>query len=470
MYKSGFTSLILFILLALILSLSTSCRKDLDFQSNPNITLQFSKDTVFLDTIFTQSNSETYLLKIYNRSSDDISLSTVYLNQRENSAFRINIDGIPGFEFSEIPLRAKDSLMVFIEIAVGNSNPQMIEEDELIFQDSEQHVKLLAMIEDARYYYPEYGENYILINQDTEWHNDISHVIYGNLKVDNSTLNIEAGTKIYFHQNSGMSIENGGNLNLNGNRESPILLRGDRHDARYDSLPKQWNEIKLIDSQLNSNYAVIKGGNSGFHLINSNAEIENTQIYNMANSGIFAKNSNIFGRNIVISDAGSAGLNIEKGGNYEFYYSSIATVWQTGLVGINGPNVPVYLSNSTRDENGVESFHPLNASFANCIFYGRYPNGVYLDNNEEDEFNYTFQRCLIKNENTAEINYENDINFISPIIENPLFFSTIFSQQDLRLQDDSPARNTADSSFNQFAPQDIQGNIRGNSPNLGAYE
>ena len=41
-------------------------------------------------------------------------------------------------------------------------------------------------------------------------------MIYGTLKVDNAELNIAPGTKIYFHNNSGMIVENDGNLNLNG--------------------------------------------------------------------------------------------------------------------------------------------------------------------------------------------------------------------------------------------------------------
>ncbi len=470
MPKFGYTNPLVFLITILILTSAMSCRKDLDFESNPNIALQFSKDTIFLDTIFTQSNSETYLLKVYNPSNDDISLSNIYLNQRENSNFRINVDGVPGFEFSEVPLRAKDSLMVFVEVAMQQTNDMMIEEDELVFSDSQQQVKLLAMIEDAIYHYPNEGEDFIQINQDTEWNNNKSHVVYGTLKVDNAALHIAAGAKLYFHTNSGMLVENGGSLNLNGTIDNPVLMRGNRHDARYDSLPKQWNEVKLKNANLNANYAIIKGGKNGFSLENSSANIENTQIYNMSSSGIFAKNANIIGKNVVIADAGDASLNIEKGGNYEFYYSTFANVWKTGLVGINGPNVPAYLSNYTEDENGNESYAALNAFFGNCIFYGRYPNGVYLDEKEDAEFNSSFDRCFIKNENTDDIDYTTHPSFINPLTGDPMFVASIFSQQDLRLQEESPAKNVGNSAFNSQAPKDIKGVLRGQNPNIGAYE
>lgn len=466
----GLAKLVSIIISILILSFSLSCRKDLDFETNSNISLQFSKDTIFLDTIFTQSNSETYLLKVFNNSDNDVSLSNIYLNQRENSNFRINVDGVPGFEFFEVPLRANDSLMVFVEVAIHQSNNMMIEEDELVFADSNQQIKLLATIEEAFYHYPATGEDFVYINQNTDWNNTKSHVIYGTLKVDNAELNIAPGTKIYFHNNSGMIVENDGNLNLNGTLENPILIRGDRHDARYDSLPKQWNEIKLINANLNSNYAIVKGGKNGFNLENASASIENTQIYNMSSSGIFAKNANISGKNVVISDAGDASLNIEKGGDYAFYYSTFANFWRSGIVGVNGPNVPAYLSNYTEDEDGNETYATLNAVFGNCIFFGRYPNGVYLDENENAGFLTSFNRCLIKNENTTEIDYATHPNFINPLTGDPLFMSTILSEQDLRLQDESPAMNTGDNVFNSQMPRDIKGVLRGNTPNLGAYE
>lgn len=470
MPRTGFIKFFVFLISLFVLTFSISCRKDLDFESNPNVSLRFSKDTIFLDTIFTQSNSETYLLKVYNTSSDDISLSNLYLNQRENSSFRINVDGVPGFEFSEVPLRANDSLMIFVELAMGDATHQLIEEDELVFDDSQQQVKLLAMIEEASYHYPADGEDFVYINQDTDWNNDKSHVILGTVKVDNASLNVAAGTKIYFYQNSGMSIENNANLNLNGSLENPILIRSSRHDVRYDSLPKQWKEISLINANLLSNYTIVKGGENGFNLNNSTANINNTQIYNMSSSGIKAENANITGKNVVISDAGDTSLKITKGGNYNFYYSTFANIWKTGIVGVNGTNLPAYLNNYGLNASGAEVYNDLNANFANCIFYGRSPNGVILKAKQNAAFNYNFDTCLIKNEDTGEINYATDSNFTNTLYDNPLFISTIFSQQDLRLQEESPAINAGNNIYNSMVPNDIKNVLRDNSPNIGAYE
>ena len=62
-----------------ILSVS-SCRKD--FSTIPSFgELEFSKDTVFLDTIFTNIGSATYNLKVYNRSNDDITIPNITLER-----------------------------------------------------------------------------------------------------------------------------------------------------------------------------------------------------------------------------------------------------------------------------------------------------------------------------------------------------------------------------------------------------
>ena len=69
----------LLILLSIILTLSiSSCRKD--FSTVPSFgKLEFSKDTVFLDTIFSNIGSATYNLKVYNRGNQDITIPTIVL-------------------------------------------------------------------------------------------------------------------------------------------------------------------------------------------------------------------------------------------------------------------------------------------------------------------------------------------------------------------------------------------------------
>ena len=49
----------------------SSCDNDFDFETSSG-NLSFSKDTVYLDTVFTNIGSSTYNLKVYNNSNDNI--------------------------------------------------------------------------------------------------------------------------------------------------------------------------------------------------------------------------------------------------------------------------------------------------------------------------------------------------------------------------------------------------------------
>jgi len=85
-------------LLFLILIVVSSCRKD--FSTIPSFgNLEFSKDTVFLDTIFTNIGSATYNLKVYNRGNKAITIPKISLENGNSSNYRLNVDGIPGKEF-----------------------------------------------------------------------------------------------------------------------------------------------------------------------------------------------------------------------------------------------------------------------------------------------------------------------------------------------------------------------------------
>ena len=78
-----------------LLILVSSCRKD--FSTIPSFgNLEFSKDTVFLDTIFTNIGSATYNIKVYNRGNKAITIPKISLENGNSSNYRLNVDGIAG--------------------------------------------------------------------------------------------------------------------------------------------------------------------------------------------------------------------------------------------------------------------------------------------------------------------------------------------------------------------------------------
>lgn len=148
-------------LCALALLFLSSCRKDFSTELSSG-NLSFSKDTVYLDTVFTNIGSSTYSLKVYNKSNKNISIPFIGLGRGENSFYRLSVDGISGKIFENVEILAKDSLYIFIETTIDFSqvtNP--IYTDAVIFDNGEnlQDVKLVTLVKDAHFLYPSKGSN-----------------------------------------------------------------------------------------------------------------------------------------------------------------------------------------------------------------------------------------------------------------------------------------------------------------------
>lgn len=428
----------------------SSCRDDFDFEPASD-ELGFSTDTLSLDTIFNHTNSQTYKLTVHNRQNEDVEIPKIYLLRGENSFYKLNVDGMPGYYFENIPVRAKDSIFVFVEIAAGEAPANPLYEDEILFEttNGSQQVKLLSWIERAKFYIPGQGQSDVEIT-DSPWDNSYSRVIFGNAVVGN--LDIQAGTRVYFHSDAGMTVN--GSLNVNGSIGNDVRFRSDRHDERSDSLPNMWNKIHLKPNSNSSiRYAIIKGGNIGLEVEEANLNISDTKILNNEKMGIYARNANISGYNLVINNSDWTALGIE-GGTYEFTHCTFANYHNIGQG--TGQNYSLILSN---DGAGL-----MQANFYNSIFYGRSQAAVYFDNVGSEAFNHDFQNNFIRNE-------FGDLTFPpSNVTEgDPLFVDPGFGKNDLRIKVESSAINLGAPDY--WIETDILGDLRDpSSPNAGAYE
>ncbi|MFT6749171.1 MAG: hypothetical protein ACJAQ1_001104, partial [Flavobacterium sp.] len=136
---------ILFLLFIGFVISFTSCRKDFVFEPSKG-GLTFSKDTVYLDTVFSNIGSSTYRLKVYNKSNTDISIPKIQLQKGTNSKYRLMVDGLTGDvgaqgkSFTNVELLAKDSLFIFIEVTsdVASANPtDFLYTDKIEFTNTE---------------------------------------------------------------------------------------------------------------------------------------------------------------------------------------------------------------------------------------------------------------------------------------------------------------------------------------------
>ena len=501
--------LIILLFVGVAISIS-SCRQDFVFEPSTG-DLTFSKDTIYLDTVFTNIGSSTYTLKVYNKSSKDIKIPTIQLGKGQASKYRMTVDGMTGENnriFHDVELLAKDSLYIFIEVTsdVASANPtDFLYTDQIQFDsgDNFQKVELVTLIQDAYFLYPKrfadgttetlpigdddiYGffldENDPINNNEYEWGNDKPYVIYGYAAVPSGkTLNINAGARVHFHAESGLIIGNGGTLKINGEPsttaalENEVIIEGDRLEPDFSDVPGQWGTIWLTDGSTNNQITncTIKNAIVGLLIDNNdgtNTTIKNTQIYNSSNIGIYAKTARIRGENIVINRAGVAAVACTLGGNYEFKQCTFNNNWpSSNQVAVLVDN---YFINATNEQ---VVFDLEQANFYNCIIFGSNQVELLLNKSSEDpSTNWTapiFSKCQIKFNNTAN-QFTNNLNyaFINDMSEikkngNPDFFDV--NNNKLMIGDDSAGNGFGN---NVGVPLDIINNPRTPTIDLGAYQ
>ncbi len=488
-----------------------SCRKDFSTEASIG-TLEFSKDTVFLDTVFSATSSSTYALKVYNRSDNDISIPTIELGNGADSGYRLNVDGVPGQAFENIDILAKDSIFVFIESTINyNEVTSPLYIDDLQFDSgaNEQVVKLVTLVQDAHFLFPskENGiiETLVLDGEDTEiqgrfleddellFTNEKPYVIYGYMMVgtetgEPKTLTIEAGANVHFHANSGLYINENATLhvlgtrNIEGQPQTEVVCQGDRLEPEYENVPGQWGFISLFPTSVNNiiNYATIKNGTVGVlsqGIANISVpvlEISNSQIYNQSLFGILGIHTNIKGANLAINNAGIAAFSGMVGGVYNFTHCTFANSWSPRST----PNILLLDSNKiikTEDSELVTSdFYEM--SFTNCIIDGS--NNIELEfiQDGDTEFNYIFSNNSIQFNDVNNIytddpfyDFTNLALFTNNLLNIEPDFKNLYLNE-LIIGEDSECIGQANAIGTMQVPLDILGKARANTADIGAYE
>lgn len=512
---------LIFILFAGILISLTSCRNDFEFETS-NGGLQFSRDTVYLDTVFTNISSSTYTLKVYNRSSKDIKIPSIKL-AKNDSKYRMTVDGMMGENnriFKDVELLAKDSLYIFIETTAGivDANPtDFLYTDQILFDEGtkQQKVELVTLIQDAYFIFPkkedgvyeyvDYGynaegnitqvkgrdlqENHAVNGNEYVWGNDKPYVVYGFASVPNGkTLNVNAGARIHFHAESGIIVQEGGTINVNGAPsttpalENEVIFEGDRLEPGFADVPGQWETVYLREGSKNHtfNHLTIKNALVGILAINNFENpitINNTQIYNSAAYGILAQHAKIDAANLVINSnsRGIASLACLLGGAYNFTHCTINNERSSST------HVSVQISNYILNANNQPvAFDLTDANFSNCIIYGSNSRQLLISKDSSKQFEFKFDHCLIKFDkagnsqliNHPEYQFEDGIHYIGNLIARnsnefrPDFLDT--QSNKLNIGNDSAAKGAANFNFSN-GTLDILGNTRTNPSDIGAY-
>ncbi len=496
----------------------SSCRKDFVFTPSSG-SLSFSKDTVYLDTIFSNIGSSTYTLKVYNNSDDDILIPSIKLNNGQTSNYRLNVDGmlgngtLVGKEFENVELLAQDSMFVFIETTI-DIQPLVANETQFLYTDAiefgtganTQKVELVTLVKDAIFIYPNKDEGVIetllfdvdgdgvddettlqgrfLEDSELTFTNEKPYVIYGYAAVDTGkTLNINPGARVHFHADSGLLITENASLHINGLPsldpellENEVIFEGDRLEPLYENISGQWQTIWLFSGSTDNiiNYATIKNGTIGI-LSDGNQddptklEVTNSQIYNHSNFGVLGRATSIIAENIVINNSGLSSFAGTFGGNYNVTHSTIVNYWSSSFRQFPA----LLLNNFILDAENTVTTNPLmSANFTNCIIYGNDSPELLLENENSEDFNFKFTNSLIYfddpngNFSSAEYDFSNTTLYENVSFNNdPQFLDP--SSNKLNIPIGSPAEGAG--TISGTLTKDITNTIRNSPPDLGAY-
>lgn len=513
--------LLSFLICFIVLLFWSSCRKDFEFSPSTG-NLEFAKDTVYLDTVFTNIGSSTYNLKVYNRSDEDIVIPTIQLENGVNSFYRMNVDGTTGLEgdqegkfFENVELLANDSLFIFIETTIDISTLSTLENqflytDKILFDSgsNQQDVDLVTLVKDAVFIYANRDEDTGIVetltfdvdgdgtpdettlqgryleNDELTFTNEKPYVIYGYAGVGSGqTLTMEPGARVHFHADSGIIVTEGGTLNINGELstdqevlENEVILEGDRLEPLFEDVPGQWGTIWLFNGSENNtiNYATIKNATIGVlsefgqNDTNDKLTITNSQIYNSSAFGLLGRATSITAENVVINNSGQSSFAGTLGGKYNFTHCTIANYWNSSF-----RQFPSLLLNDfVVDENNTVFTNATEADFTNCIIYGN-DNPELLLENEGADFNFKFTNCLIRFDNNSlegtgnymfsdVTRYEGIIRNVDPDFEDP--FENL-----MRIGEDSGANGLA-LPLMPAGTDLLNTNRNTTNPDAGAYE
>ena len=495
------------IIIATMLVFFSSCRKDFSEELSSG-EVSFSKDTVYLDTVFTNIGSSTYNLKVYNKSNEDIAIPSIALGRGQNSFYRLNVDGNSGKLFEDVEILAKDSIYIFIETTIDyNKAPDPVYTDSIVFSGGGylQDVKLVTLVQDAHFLYPSKDANNIIetitigvdaegeeinvngfyLEDNTTFTNEKPYVIYGYCAVPSEkTLTVDAGAKIYFHSNSGLIVDKNATLLINGEVNNEVLIEGDRLEPLFSDIPGQWGTIWLRAGSKNHsiNNAIIKNASAGIIIdsIGSNNSptltIKNTQIYNSSNFGILARETNIEGENVVINNSGQVSLACTIGGTYNFTHSTFVNFWNNSL-----RQYPSVLINNffSYVENGQEIIETKNlyaANFTNCIIDGNNHIELIINNVEGSIFNYNFKNNLLKfndfnnsYEGIPEYDFEDTNHYSEIILNGEADFKSTYNNEFI-IGEASDGIEKANLDGSAKVPTDILGVTRTSPADIGAYQ
>ncbi len=462
-----------------VLLVVSACRTERNYIHDSHARLEFNLDTVYFDTVFTETGTVTKSFRIKNPHKQFIEISELSLAGGEQSVFRINVDGRPGTKFEGLEIAPGDSMFVFVEATLDlNNSPDIMRiQDSVVFltNGNVQDIDLVAWGQDVHLLFREH-----ISSATHTWTADKPYLIIDYLYVDSlSTLKMEPGVHVHLHRDALIYVE--GSLQVDGSLEEPVVFEGDRLEAFYENAPGQWGFIYLAGQSRNNRvtHSRVLNGTMGF-LISASPEsglmpdldLSNTLINQMSSHGIYALNARIDARNLVVGDCGGSSLGLVYGGNYRFRHCTFANYWNSFYSNRQSPAVALTDYFVSNNADGDPILHHggqfERAEFLNSVICGNARMELVIDSHTGQQLEYRFDHCLTYI-NTDSMDYEDDPLF-SHILnnQNPRFDSLPWFGPDTL----SPLIDAGLGAYAVGVAFDLEGKNRlaDEAPDLGAVE
>lgn len=464
-----------------------ACQQNI-VSDDPLLQLDFSHDTVLFDTVFTSMGSSTKRVMVYNPNKHAICIDQV--SMREGKHFQINLDGENNLDqLRDITLRGGDSLFLFVRAYIdplAENSPVLIE-DNIAFgvNGKTQQITLQAYGQNVEKIQ---GDSGLMVYQHLKLTNQKPYLIYDTVAVAGN-LTIEAGTTIYMHAGAGIYVY--GSMTANGTQDNPIIVRGDRTDKLFDSVPYrmasgQWDGIYLLHAKgmmppmYQLNYVDILSGSVGLYVYSEatgmvlpKISMKNSRIHNHSTYGVVLQNVNAEVVNCEISNCASYCVYL-AGGKHNFVHNTIAAYYGYPYTDLNlHTNIlpedvaAVYINNLSKN------MAKTNSSFYNCIITGGRKRNVVVATPLSDYYEGRFEGNYLRSDSLDAAYAKNNVyatDSDSCVFKNIYYLSKEYHYYDFHLDSLSPARGIGDSIAALSYPTDREGYRRKSRPDAGCYE
>lgn len=409
------------IVLSVMPMILLSCEQESFVRDGGEVQLAFSIDTVAFDTVFTTMGSATQKVTVYNRSDDNLILSSVTLEKDRTSRFRLNVDGDTSMVAHDVEIEAGDSIFVFVQANINPNDEQspFLVEDAVSFSNG-QRLPLTAWGRNAVYHITPRDSVWLRIGSET-WTDSLPHVVVGNVLVsEDCTLRLTAGAEVHFATNAMLIVDSAARLLVQGTAERPVLLTSLRHDGWYRFLPGQWQTVWFYNYSTGNmiDHAVIENATGGLRCYpGAQLTVSNSILRNISDCAIIGQGATVTGNNLLVYDC-LAGFTALMGGSYDFRRCTFANYWSYNARKIE----TIVLSNQMLTSAGVVGGALTKADFVDCIIWGTRSSEVLLSEDERWSFNYRFMHSIVRGGEWDE----------DPLFTDP-------REDDYTLQEGSPA-------------------------------